>query len=1527
MSEQLYAGTAQYNLIYVFAIHDDAHDGYLKIGQTSFTSPSSYKQLPPNCPELIQNARVRIDQYTKTALIQYDLLYTELARTQVILQDGTIESRAFSDHDVHEVLDRSGFDRHRFFDTDKSSEWFKVDLTTAKAAIRAVKEGRNALSAAEITGSQQSFLDTNPMTSAPPVKKKIELRDEQKACVAKTKKVFKSSNRMLWDCKMRFGKTVTAYALVKEMNYQKVLVVTHRPAVVDGWSKDFTLIFDDNRVFLTKANIKEEDRFTSEDASIDADNDRQLQNFAASNQPFVYFASMQDLRGSKLAGGKFDKNRAVFDMDWDLIIYDEAHEGTQTELGLNVQKLLEAPKAGKAPKKVLQLSGTPYNLINQYDDDNVYSWDYVMEQKAKKEWNEKHPGDHNPYADLPQLQICTFDLRDKLKTSYRYEEESIAFNFREFFRTWTGDPKHDFRQMPVGTAVGSFVHESDVREFLNLISSDSADSNYPFATQEYRDMFKHTFWILPGVKEARAFSALLKEHPVFKDYEVVNVAGEGDVEQPYDDALKAVRDAIKTHDRTITLSCGKLTTGVTVKQWTGVMLLSGSANTGAAGYMQTIFRVQSAGSIDGKQKKICYAFDFAPDRTLKVLSEVHQLKKSAVGTDDNGRILLGEFLNFCPVLAEGETGMEFYDVPKMMRQLKRLTVDAAVKSGFDDDSIYKADAGIVLDRDKLQLIDLLKRKVTPQKKEKKQTSVSINNQGLTDEQYKKAQDAKRKHKKDRTKEEKEALEKEREMKKKQKSLFDLLRNISIRLPLLIYGTATDFDESVKLEDFIEIVDDASWKEFMPQDVDKSLFRKLLVFYDEDVIAGAGMRIRRMAKAADELMPTQRVQRIAEIFSCFRNPAKETVLTPWRVVNMHLGDTIGGYNFYKEGYPEKDGVLETPRLIEQGNVTADIFLNDDGKVLEMNSKSGLYPLYMAYSIYRFLLPKAEEEMTLEEAQKIWRQVLNDHLFVLCQTKMAVSITRRTLVGYTDASVNAIFLSKLLDRMQDTKRLTNKLTNPATWNKEGERMKFDAIVGNPPYQQMDGGNRNSSSPVYQYFVWEAKNINPHYISMITPSRWFAGGKGLDDYRSDMLSDKRIRCIVDYVDSTECFRGVDIAGGINYFLWDRDYDGLCDVISIKGGAQSHLKRKLDEYDIFIRNNSSVELLQRISHCPDEKMENYVFPRNVFGISTNEHGSEIKSEENSITLVCSQKGNQLALAYINLGKVLKSKDLINKYKVVIGRSVPRNGEVGVDPKIGYRAITTVHIFGPNTVFTDTYLLLSYFDSLEMAKNFANYMTLKLPRFLLHETYTSMAISKDNFRFVPYLDYNQKWTDEMLYKRYQCTAEEVSVIEATMRPLEYVVHCDTENGNYLMDNDSEDGIIVSDKKQDVVSVLDGCIARYYGENGNDYDFSAVGAWIVPFSNAMVAENICKAAISDTVVAACARDRADAGFLYFYVDGTSEADHRTLIEWLLQKNMLPRDENGAYMDLPYFYDIQTRTDDAPDSRLSDFMDLQNGTMK
>ena len=1348
-----YEPTMSYRLIYIFAIHDKDHEGYLKIGDTTFDSTKSYKQLPPNCEELNQAARDRIDDYTKTAMVAYDLQYTELARKVVTFSDGEVETSLFRDKRVHEVLYRSGYTSKNFWFSDRTSEWFEVPLSVAIHAIQAVKEGRTALTAAEKSEGQIGFL---PQTvPAAPKKRAITLRDEQMDCVNRTLTIFRKQNSMLWNCKMRFGKTVTAYALIKKAGYQKVIVVTHRPVVEDGWRNDFDLIFGegDHRAFLKK------DRFDTDssvyDAAMDARNDANLTAYQNSGKAFVYFASMQDLRGSQRADGKFDKNNAVFDMDWDLVIYDEAHEGTQTQRGQKVQSLLEAEKNGKAPK-VLQLSGTPYNLMQKYEN-NVYTWDYVMEQKRKREWDTLHPGDHNPYADLPELRILTFDLGKSLPTSYRYETLEMAFNFTEFFRVWTGDPARDFRPLPAGAQVGDFVHEADVRSFLDLISSENPESNYPYSTPEYREMFRHTLWMVPGVKEASALSRLLKDHPVFGAYKVANVAGDGDAEMPYDNALTLVKQVIKANRYTITISCGKLTTGVTVPEWTAVMMLTGSASTAASGYMQTIFRVQSAGVLDGKQKERCYVFDFAPDRALNVISEVNRITKRGRTNEEQNRAALGEFLNFCPVIAVDGTQMTAYSVSRMMQQIKKMTVDRAIKSGFDDESVYKQDTGIVMDEDDVQLFHTLSDKLSEQKAAKKETKVHINHQGLTGEEYEKADKISNKPKRERTKEDDDLLKKLQEQKKEREKVIRLLRNVSIRLPLLIYGAKVDLTESIKMADFITLVDEESWQEFMPKTVDKPLFRKLLKYYDEDVVSGAGLRIRRMAKAADELPPTERVKRIAEIFSHFRNPDKETVLTPWRVVNLHLSNMMGGYCFLNEQFDPQE-VLEEPRLVDQGQVTEDIFLNPEARILEMNSKSGLYPLYMAYSLYAMKLPGPEDKLPLEQTQALWQETVEQQIFVLCKTRMAESITRRTLVGYQDWTVNTTYIPHLLERMEnDPQRLAKKLEKPETWRKNGEPMTFDAIVGNPPYQIADGGNNASAMPVYQRFVELATTIEPHYASMIMPSRWYSGGRGLDDFRANIMNDTRMRVLYDYASSDYCFPGVDISGGICYFLWDKDYDGPCTVTNAESQIAHSVKRYLNEFPILVRSNAAISIIDKVARRKEQTLDTFVSSQKPFGLRT-----FARPDENG-DLTLRWNGGK---GPISSDKVTGGTELIDKWKVIVSRVLYEHG--GKADKNGQsRILSILEMLGPKEVCSETYIVVNSYDTEAEAAGLYSYLKTKFARFLIMQATSSIMITRGCFMFVPVQNFAEEWTDEKLYKKYELTEDEIAFIESTIRVME----------------------------------------------------------------------------------------------------------------------------------------------------------------
>ncbi len=1002
-----YFSNLKAKLIYVFRIPDAVHSDCLKIGEATFDDGNI--TLPPNSSALNKAAKARIDQYTKTAGISYDLLHTEIA---IFVRDGRLV--AVNDKEVHDVLLRSGIKRKVFDKVNGANEWFCCDLETAKRAIAAVKEGRKALHNSEITVGQSPIV----------------FRPEQREAIDKTLKQFKKGNQMLWNAKMRFGKTLSALQVVKEHGeFRRVLILTHRPVVDAGWFEDFGKIFYDSDEYAYGSK-------TNGDTFVN------LERRARRNEcRYVYFASMQDLRGSDAVGGKFDKNDDIFSTPWDLIIVDEAHEGTQTELGKAVMAELTKTKT-----KVLRLSGTPFNLLDDYKEEEIFTWDYVMEQRAKAEWDLTHPGDHNPYAGLPRLNIYTYDLGRLMN---EFADEDIAFNFREFFRT---------------NDSGEFIHRSHVENFLNLLTKTDEESMYPFANKRYRDIFRHTLWMVPGVKAAKALSTMLRDHPVFGLFEIVNVAGDGDEEEANEEALRKVEKAIgpdPDKTRTITLSCGRLTTGVSVKPWTGVFMLSGSFNTAASAYMQTIFRVQTPATINGRVKEDCYVFDFAPDRTLKVLAETAKISTKAGKQTSIERQQLGDFLNFCPIISIEGSRMQKLNTEHMLQQLKRVYVERVVQHGFEDGYLYNDELMRLTDVD-LQEFKELKGIIGQTKAMAKTNEVDINKQGLTNEEYAEKEKLEKKPKRELTEEEKARLEELKKKKKVKEDAISILRGISIRMPLLIYGAdITDEDRELTIDNFTSLVDPQSWEEFMPKGVTKQRFNAFKKYYDPDIFTAAAKRIRQMARAADRLSIEERIERIASIFATFRNPDKETVLTPWRVVNMHISDCLGGYTFFNEDFSEK---IEEPRFVGRGDVTAEVF-TPDTHLLEINSKSGLYPLYLAYNVYRSRL---RNEMfspeTLEEHQTIWDKAVAENIFVICKTPMAKSITRRTLLGFRKGKTNMWAPDDLINKIKNQPELFIKKVHDLI----GKNVKINAIVGNPPYQEQLDSQRSLAKQLFPDFI---------------------------------------------------------------------------------------------------------------------------------------------------------------------------------------------------------------------------------------------------------------------------------------------------------------------------------------------------------------------------------------------------------------------------------------------------------------------------
>ena len=1320
-------GTAfEYKLIYVFAINDEAHKGLLKIGDTTIQSDTSIDALFPNCKALNQAALSRIKQYTNTAGVSTQLLHTELAVRLVRGKDGQQVLKAFRDHDVHRVLENSGIPKKKLKNS-TSREWFEVDLATVQKAIEAVKKCQPNLSG---MGAGTGFTP-------------IVFRPEQEEAIEKTLKQFKTGSRMLWNAKMRFGKTLSALQVVKKSDFAKTIIVTHRPVVDDGWYEDFQKIFYDT------------DDYTYGSKGHGA----AIEDLLNSGKKFVYFASIQDLRGSSTVGGKFDKNDAVFSLDWDLVIVDEAHEGTTTALGDDVIKNLVKEGNGY-DTKFLALSGTPFNILKEFDD-NIYTWDYVMEQQRKAQWDELHFGDSNPYDELPELKIYTYDLGKILTDKSYVELEDKAFNFREFFRVWTGDIKHDHKAMPATAQVGDFVHESDVWSFLNLITKDDPDSHYPYANEEYRNLFRHALWMVPGVKEAKALSKLMKKHPVFGcgAFDIVNVAGDGDEEERSEDALQKVRQAINgagNDGYTITLSCGKLTTGVTVPEWTAVFMLAGSFSTSAANYLQTIFRVQSPCNKDGKIKRCCYVFDFAPDRTLKMVAESAALSTKAGKANESDRRIMGEFLNYCPVIAVDGTVMKAYDTNRLLQQLKRAYAERAVQNGFDDTNLYNEEL-LRLNELEIEKFNNLKKIVGTSKAAPKAKEIDINAQGFTDEEYEELGQIEKKPKRERTPDEEKRLQEMKEKQKLKNNAISILRGISIRMPLLIYGADIPIDEDITMEKLVDIVDDSSWEEFMPSGVTKEMFKSFIKYYDPEIFVAAGRRIRTTVLSADELSPTERVKKIAQLFACFKNPDKETVLTPWRVVNMHMSDCLGGYDFYDEAHEQ---MVDKPRFVDRGKVTADTFANAGARVLEINSKTGLYPLYVTYSIFRSRCAAcSEEELDDAKLQQLWDAAVQENVFVICKTPMAKQITRRTLAGYRDIPVNAHYFDDLINMMKNKPRqFVDRVLKPSYWKQEGVKaMKFDAVVGNPPYQVMDGGSKASATPVYNYFVEQAKELKPNYVSMIIPARWYSGGRGLDAFRESMLHDHRIRQLFDYSDSNDCFAGVDIAGGICYFLWDENHNGSCEVVNFHNGARYETLRQLDDNKVFVRYGQALSILNKVQQQTTEFYDSKVSSQKPFGLRT----YVVPTEDGDIQLRYNK-----GIGPFKRELVTGAFDWIDKWKVIM--SYLTYDHAGRADKDGKRRIfSTMEVLPPKVVCTETYIVVDTFNSEIEAKNLLQYLKTKFVRFLVAQVTTTQHISKANFALVPIQDFSKEWTDAQLYKKYGLTDEEIAFIESMIKPME----------------------------------------------------------------------------------------------------------------------------------------------------------------
>ena len=626
-------------MIYAYTTPEiQRHHGWVKIGYT----------------ERVVERRIR--QQTHTA----DVLAVEAWRGNALFDDGSGE--AFTDKDFHSYLRKAGIRN------EPNTEWFHVSEAKSEAMFDTFRKRRGIL-------PQNG--DPQPYT----------LRQEQQNAVDATKDYFAGHPKgsFLWNAKPRFGKTLAVYDLCQQMALPRVLIVTNRPAIANSWYQDYVQFLGEASGYLFVSHVE---ALSGKPFVVDEKDYALAISTLPDAKGRIEFVSLQDLKGSRYFGGNFDKLAHLVmntsnntTVEWDLLVIDEAHEGVDTD---KTDTALEQIQR----KYTLHLSGTPFKALanDKFPPDAIYNWTYADEQRAKAQWVEDS-GSYNPYEPLPQLNLYTYQISQMIQEQLQHgfdlngEPVDYAFDLNEFFRVKDGGLR--------------FEHEDSVDRFLDALTTQE---KYPFSTEALRAELKHTFWLLSRVESAKLLARKLKQHPVFQAYEIVVAAGDGRIDDMEETkkSYDRVRSAIAQHEKTITLSVGQLTTGVTIPEWTGVMMLSNCSS--PALYMQAAFRSQTPWKFREKaqyhRKENAYVFDFDPARTLILFEQfANDLCAEATSTPMTGDQRIENvrtLLNFFPVIGEDEQGkMVRLDAERVLTIPRRLKSMEVVNRGFMCDYLFQ----------------------------------------------------------------------------------------------------------------------------------------------------------------------------------------------------------------------------------------------------------------------------------------------------------------------------------------------------------------------------------------------------------------------------------------------------------------------------------------------------------------------------------------------------------------------------------------------------------------------------------------------------------------------------------------------------------------------------------------------------------------------------------------------------------------------------------------------------------------------
>jgi superfamily II DNA or RNA helicase len=1355
-----------------------------------------------------ENVHNRILQQVKTAAfrLNYELLWSAPA----FFKDS---KESFVDKLFHKFLEKKGIERK----WELGQEWFYFNGEPLKSKDLFDLFRKEKFSALQNNNGKIDYT----------------LRFEQEEAVKKALQYFEKNEKgeFLWNAKPRFGKTLASYDLAKRLKANKVLIVTNRPAIANSWFDDFEMFVDGYAFISETSSLKNRATLTRD------------QHIAIRPiKPLITFLSLQDLKGSKYFGGNYDKLRWVADLEWDLLIIDEAHEGVdtgRTDAAFDVIKR----------KHTLHLSGTPFKALanEKFPKEAIYNWTYLDEQKIKQiEIEEGEIGEH---TDLPDLKLFTYRISqmitDEVNEGIEIDNEThdYAFDLNEFFRA--KDKK--------------FVHEDNVKEFLKNLSTNK---KYPFSTPELRDELKHTFWYVGNrVDSVKALEKLLKEDDIFKEYKIVVAAGDGRSFDYGENDFKAnessfqkVKKAIAENDKTITLSCGQLTTGVTVKEWTAVLMLTDIKTPSL--YMQAAFRAQNPFKElrNGELyfKKSAYLFDFAPTRVLEIYDQfANGLNPKAVKgeiTEKDREENIKELLNFFPVISEDVNGeMIELDANKVLtfpnalaateivqaRFMTNLLFNDSLKGVFnfpkevedildkmqveknkrvqkanntlDLDSVRTANNNktkeintnteiilgekifktntervvenlLELNAEQIYTDELVKKvsevaepliakykevykatqaeteEVTKQIEEKvKQIAEEYNNAEIKDTEVLKQQlidtieldfvTSKVKQK------EEEKVEKVQ--KTKEEEIRDRLRSFTRTIPMFIMANASR--EEITIDNFDLEIDDNDFLELTS--ITKEEFHKLRDGFDYEeegvrkTFQGVFNKYRFNASIAEFRLKKEQLANYftagEDIFELIPNQKTNQIFTPKKVVQMMI-------NYLEEHDPS-------------------LFTRTDSTFIDLYMKSGMY----ITEIVKKLFANTREQYNSDH--DCLKHILENQVYGLAPTPILQGITQSYIYGFDieNKISRKNFIQHDLTPNAQKDKAKEKLQELL---KLQENMKFDAVVGNPPYQDSKDGGKDL--PIYQYFYEASESLSDVYC-LISPARFlFDAGATNSDWNKKMLNSEHIKVLKFTRKSNEIFPNTDIKGGVAVLLRDannefgpiglftsfNELDSILKKVNFDSQENiSELIYGVTSYTFTTKLYEDLpDAVNRVGEGSGNQMTSSIFEA-IPEIFSNSKNSDLDIQ------IYGRRNNERVIQWVNR-EYINLPTNFEKYKIFLP-AANGSGEIG--------EVLSTPIVGDAFIgHTATFISVGEFQTKQEAENCLKYLKTKFCRTMLGiKKTTQHNKTKKVWECVPNQDFTQNseldWSksisdiDQQLYKKYGLSDDEINFIEKKAQPMD----------------------------------------------------------------------------------------------------------------------------------------------------------------